>query len=63
MYKVWPVETVGLVWLKEIGTLLLLPAVALTTPQADMLEEQIVIAAEPLVVLVLSVKIEPLMFV
>jgi len=48
-----PIETVGLVWLKVIGEVLTVLAVALIIPQVLMFEEQMVIAADPLVLFVL----------
>ena len=48
-----PKETVGLLWLKVIGEVLTVLAVALMIPQVLISDEQTVIAAEPLVLSVL----------
>ena len=57
--KLCPTDSVGVCWLKATGVVLEVPAVALIIPQDVMSVEQTVIAAEPLVLLVVKVTVEP----
>ena len=58
--KFWPIDIVGLVWLKLIALVLLAPILALIIPQALKSEEQIVMAAKPLVALAVKFTVVPL---